>query len=112
MIEFLYLFFSKYKPVRAFIGGKWVISKFDGEWVRWSHEDAELSGWPLGNDYIWEAYPMDENIFKIDINQHVIKWYEWIWLWAFPTYEVYEGDSVHFFKEEFGRIYYIREEQA
>lgn len=49
------------------------------------------------------------NFWKVNLEKARIKWYDWAWIWILPTYRVLEGDSVHYFKEFNGRVYYVGE---
>jgi hypothetical protein len=47
--------------------------------------------------------------YRVDLNKARIKWWQWLYLWALPTYVVLEGDSVHRFKKHKGHIFYVGE---
>lgn len=50
------------------------------------------------------------NVFaNVDLGKNRIKWWQWAYLVWLPTYEVLEGDSVHYFKYFRGSVYYIGE---
>ena len=50
-----------------------------------------------------------ELFFKADLEKNQIKWWQRIFLFVLPTYEVLEGDSAHYFKHWRGHVYYIGE---
>lgn len=50
-----------------------------------------------------------KTLINADPKDYRIKWYEWLWLWIFPTYVEF-GEQVIFYKKAFGKLYILKYE--